>query len=172
MEQLGEQDCSLTTISSSCQLSCSATAVGTQHLLCVTCQAILVLHLAGQWQSYNAHKIELYTHRICATPCRGHLRTNACGANLNREWSHPTAERSPEVLAVSSAMEVTGLDMLLDVHGDEEIPANFIGSMFGVPAWGPRLERMQAAYTGEQQVCNTCTQPGTLIHFQLLHLDM
>lgn len=39
--------------------------------------------------------------------------------------------------------------MLLDVHGDEEIPANFIGSMFGVPAWGPRLERLQSAYTGE-----------------------
>lgn len=39
---------------------------------------------------------------------RGHLRTNACGANLNREWAHPTAERSPEVLAVSQAMKKTG----------------------------------------------------------------
>ena len=28
---------------------------------------------------------------------RGHLRTNAAGANLNREWAHPTAEQSPEV---------------------------------------------------------------------------
>ena len=34
---------------------------------------------------------------------RGHLRTNACGANLNREWcttgsyEAPTLERSPEV---------------------------------------------------------------------------
>ena len=34
---------------------------------------------------------------------RGHLRTNACGANLNREWANsgdykaPTLERSPEV---------------------------------------------------------------------------
>ena len=34
---------------------------------------------------------------------RGHLRTNACGANLNREWCTtgdyvaPTLERSPEV---------------------------------------------------------------------------
>lgn len=99
--------------------------------------------------------------------CRGHLRTNACGANLNREWASPTAERSPEVLAVSSAIEATGLDMLLDVHGDEEIPANFIGSMFGVPAWGPRLERLQAAYTGANGssklaatissiICQTC----------------
>ena len=29
---------------------------------------------------------------------RGHLRTNACGANLNREWKTPTLEKSPEVL--------------------------------------------------------------------------
>jgi murein tripeptide amidase MpaA len=26
---------------------------------------------------------------------RGNLRTNAAGANLNREWSAPSAERSP-----------------------------------------------------------------------------
>ena len=36
---------------------------------------------------------------------RGHLRTNACGANLNREWHEPTAERSPEVLAIRNAMD-------------------------------------------------------------------
>jgi hypothetical protein len=53
------------------------------------------------------------------------------------------------VLAVSQAIAATGLDFLLDVHGDEEIPANFIGSMFGVPAWGPRLERLQTTFTGE-----------------------
>ena len=28
---------------------------------------------------------------------RGHLRTNAGGANLNREWAKPSLERSPEV---------------------------------------------------------------------------
>ncbi len=32
---------------------------------------------------------------------RGHLRTNASGANLNREWKNPTLERSPEVMARS-----------------------------------------------------------------------
>ena len=29
---------------------------------------------------------------------RGHLRTNAAGTNLNREWHAPSLERSPEVL--------------------------------------------------------------------------
>ena len=28
---------------------------------------------------------------------RGHLRTNAAGANLNREWAEPSMEHSPEV---------------------------------------------------------------------------
>ena len=31
---------------------------------------------------------------------RGHLRTNAVGANLNREWDKASAENSPEVLCV------------------------------------------------------------------------
>ena len=35
---------------------------------------------------------------------RGHLRTNAVGANLNREWKEPTPERSPEV-ALNSCHE-------------------------------------------------------------------
>ena len=36
---------------------------------------------------------------------RGHLRVNAGGANLNREWAEPSAERSPEVLAVRNFMD-------------------------------------------------------------------
>lgn len=31
---------------------------------------------------------------------RGHLRTNAAGVNLNREWAQPTIENSPEVYLV------------------------------------------------------------------------
>ncbi|WP_448582868.1 M14 family metallopeptidase [Thermaurantiacus sp.] len=64
---------------------------------------------------------------------RGYLRTNAAGANLNREWANPTATRSPEVLAVRSAMEATGVDFALDVHGDEALPHVFIAGFEGVP---------------------------------------
>lgn len=35
---------------------------------------------------------------------RGHLRTNAVGANLNREWKEPTPERSPEVELLTSLL--------------------------------------------------------------------
>ena len=37
---------------------------------------------------------------------RGHLRTNAAGANLNREWDNPTLERSPEVYYVRNHMDL------------------------------------------------------------------
>jgi len=66
---------------------------------------------------------------------RGHLRTNAAGVNLNREWHAPTAERSPEVLAVRNAMDATGVDFAMDVHGDEAIPANFLAGFEGIPSY-------------------------------------
>ena len=65
---------------------------------------------------------------------RGHLRTNAAGANLNREWSEPTLELSPEVYRVRERMEATGCDFGLDVHGDEALPYNFLAGMLGIPS--------------------------------------
>jgi murein tripeptide amidase MpaA len=66
---------------------------------------------------------------------RGHLRTNAVGANLNREWHAPTAEKSPEVLAIRNAMDETGVDFAMDVHGDEAIAAVFLAGYEGIPSW-------------------------------------
>ena len=131
---------------------------------------------------------------------RGHLRVNAAGANLNREWAEPSAERSPEVLAVRNFMDqqvlccpcphpaaaaarlallavfwclgkgevehrpkrswllslpakeallsgarctavlLQGVDFLADVHGDEELPYNFIAGTEGIPSFDQRLE--------------------------------
>lgn len=65
---------------------------------------------------------------------RGHLRTNYAGVNLNREWHEPTAGRSPEVLCVRNAMDRTGVDFAMDVHGDEAIPAVFIAGFEGIPS--------------------------------------
>ncbi|MFC3099161.1 M14 family metallopeptidase [Alteraurantiacibacter palmitatis] len=66
---------------------------------------------------------------------RGNLRTNAAGVNLNREWASPSAERSPEVLAIREAMDATGVDFAMDVHGDEAIAANFLAGFEGIPSW-------------------------------------
>jgi murein tripeptide amidase MpaA len=65
---------------------------------------------------------------------RGHLRTNAAGVNLNREWHAPTLERSPEVYHVLERMKATGVDFALDVHGDEALPHNFIAGFEGIPS--------------------------------------
>jgi murein tripeptide amidase MpaA len=70
--------------------------------------------------------------------CRGHLRTNAVGVNLNREWAEPSPERSPEVLCVRNAMDETGVHWAMDIHGDEAIPANFIAGFEGIPNWTER----------------------------------
>jgi murein tripeptide amidase MpaA len=68
---------------------------------------------------------------------RGHLRTNAAGTNLNREWAEPSADKSPEVLAIRNAMDRTGVDFFIDVHGDEAIPATFIAGFEGIPDLRP-----------------------------------
>ena len=68
---------------------------------------------------------------------RGHLRTNAVGKNLNREWIQPTLEASPEVYVVKAAIEATGADFFLDVHGDESLPYCFIAGTEGLTGWGP-----------------------------------
>ncbi|HAF41460.1 MAG TPA: hypothetical protein DCG90_06815 [Sphingobium sp.] len=65
---------------------------------------------------------------------RGHLRTNAAGVNLNREWHEPSMERSPEVLLVRNAMDETGVHFAMDVHGDEAIAAVFIAGFEGIPS--------------------------------------
>ncbi|MBS0317091.1 MAG: hypothetical protein JSR49_08205, partial [Proteobacteria bacterium] len=77
---------------------------------------------------------------------RGNLRTNAAGANLNREWLAPRLERSPEVWHVRAAMESTGVDLCLDVHGDESLPYNFVAGSQGMPGWTPRLAALEAEF--------------------------
>lgn len=80
---------------------------------------------------------------------RGHLRTNAAGVNLNREWGTPTLEASPEVFHVLAHMDKVGCDFCLDMHGDEALPHNFIAGFEGVTEATERqfqlLERYQSA---------------------------
>ena len=74
---------------------------------------------------------------------RGHLRTNAVGTNLNRAWSNPSLEKSPEVFHVIKKMEATGVDLFYDVHGDEEIPFVFLAGSQGTPNYNDRLARLR-----------------------------
>ncbi|MFQ3249861.1 MAG: murein tripeptide amidase MpaA [Glaciecola sp.] len=77
---------------------------------------------------------------------RGHLRTNAVGTNLNREWAEPSADKSPEVLYTLQAMDKYGVDMFLDIHGDEALPYNFVAGCEGNPNYDARLAALENTF--------------------------
>ena len=78
---------------------------------------------------------------------RGHLRTNAVGTNLNREWSNPSLEKSPEVFHVINKMEETGVDLFYDVHGDEALPYVFLAGSQGAPSYNERLAHLRDKFS-------------------------
>ncbi len=71
---------------------------------------------------------------------RGHLRTNAAGRNLNREWADPALDSAPEVFVVREAMAREGVDFFLDVHGDESLPYCFIAGVEGLAGWNEQAQ--------------------------------
>ncbi len=73
----------------------------------------------------------------------GNLRVNALGINFNREWESPDKKKSPEVFYVRNKMDETGVDMSLDIHGDEDLPYNFVSSIEGIPGFDERLKTLQ-----------------------------
>jgi murein tripeptide amidase MpaA len=77
---------------------------------------------------------------------RGNLRTNAAGANLNREWMTPSLERSPEVLCVKNKIHETGVDMFFDIHGDEALPYNFVAGNEMLENFTPAQAAAQKAF--------------------------
>jgi murein tripeptide amidase MpaA len=77
---------------------------------------------------------------------RGNLRTNALGTNLNREWAAPSMEKSPEVFLVRAKMLETGVDVCLDVHGDEALPYNFVAGSEGNASYTERQAQMEAEF--------------------------
>ncbi len=77
---------------------------------------------------------------------RGNLRANAAGANLNREWMNPSLKKSPEVYHVRQKMHDTGVDIFLDIHGDEAIPYNFAATSEGVPAYTEEMAELEKRF--------------------------
>ncbi|VXB14265.1 Murein tripeptide amidase MpaA [Pseudomonas sp. 8BK] len=74
---------------------------------------------------------------------RGHLRTNVAGCDLNRAWQSASETDSPEVYFVQQQMRTVGVDLFLDIHGDEEIPHVFVAGCEGNPSYSPRLQRLE-----------------------------
>jgi murein tripeptide amidase MpaA len=85
---------------------------------------------------------------------RGNLRTNAAGANLNREWMEPSPARSPEVFHVRAAMQATGVDGFLDVHGDESLPYVFTDGNERLANYSPRMAALEQGFKSALQGAN------------------
>ena len=92
---------------------------------------------------------------------RGNLRTNAAGANLNREWMAPSLERSPEVFHVRATMQAEGVDGFLDIHGDEVLPYVFTDGNERLANYSPRMAALEQGFRTALQFANP--------DFQLIH---
>lgn len=77
---------------------------------------------------------------------RGNLRSNAAGANLNREWHNPSLERSPEVLWVRNRMQQTGVGAFFDIHGDETLPYVFVDGNDMLPGFTQTQVRQEHVF--------------------------
>lgn len=85
---------------------------------------------------------------------RGNLRTNAAGANLNREWMTPSLERSPEVLCVKNKIHEVGCDMFFDIHGDEELPYNFVAGNEMLQNFTPERDALQKRFVEQYMLAS------------------
>lgn len=84
----------------------------------------------------------------------GNLRTNAVGANLNREWLNPSLEKSPEVFYVRKKIHETGVDLFLDIHGDEEIPFVFAAGTEGIPNYDDYIAQLEQHFQAAFKASN------------------
>lgn len=77
----------------------------------------------------------------------GNIRVNGAGRDLNREWAEPNEEKSPEVFYVKKEMSSVGVDLCLDIHGDEELPYNFVSRIDGIPMFDEKLQKKQTIFS-------------------------
>jgi len=76
----------------------------------------------------------------------GHLRTNFKGKDLNRAWQDASIEHTPEVFFAQTQMKQQGVDLFIDVHGDEEIAHVFTAGCEGNPGYTPRLATLEERF--------------------------
>lgn len=86
----------------------------------------------------------------------GNLRANANGVDLNRVWQNPP-ESAPEIVHIRRAIDETGVDLFLDIHGDEDRP--FIWLMHPELALTPAWEARQNAFEAALAARNPEVQP-------------
>lgn len=76
---------------------------------------------------------------------RGNFRTNVAGRDLNREWMAPSAQASPEIVCTRDTIHATGVDLFLDIHGEESAPCAFAIGCDGNPRCSARQRGLEQA---------------------------
>lgn len=76
----------------------------------------------------------------------GNLRSNSAGTNLNREWLEPSMQKSPEVFLVRQKITEVGVDLFMDIHGDESLPYNFAAVCEGVPSYTEKQKQLEEEF--------------------------
>lgn len=84
----------------------------------------------------------------------GNLRTNATGANLNREWMTPSLEHSPEVYLVRNKIHEVGCDLFLDIHGDEGLPYVFVAGSEMLEGFSERQATQQKYFIEQMKLAS------------------
>lgn len=84
----------------------------------------------------------------------GNLRTNAAGFDLNRAWQTADEKCTPEVFFVREKMKTIGVDLFLDIHGDESMPYVFVAGCEGNPNYSPRLAQLETQFKTHFQLAS------------------
>ena len=85
---------------------------------------------------------------------KGYIRTNANGLDLNRTWADPSPADAPEVHHTLRAMEQTGVDLCLDVHGDSDLPYSFAVTPHAIEAWDEPMAAVERAFCDSYERAN------------------
>ncbi len=76
----------------------------------------------------------------------GNHRTNSSGLDLNRTWQSPCAQKAPESFFILALMKQTGVDLFLDIHGDEDIPYTFAAGSEGNPGYSEHIANLDSRF--------------------------
>ncbi len=87
----------------------------------------------------------------------GNLRANATGVDLNRAWDKPS-DHCPEISAVRNAIEAIGVDLHIDMHGDEYRP--YIWIFHPTIDISPEIAAQQQQFEAELARHNPQLQPA------------
>jgi murein tripeptide amidase MpaA len=92
----------------------------------------------------------------------GNLRTNGAGVDLNRSWLDINPKTAPESHFVFQQMKSMGVDLFLDIHGDEDVPYPFIAGSEGIPSYTEKLATLDQSFREifNQQNADFCIENG------------